>query len=100
MFVCCARFDLDAAAGCVTPPGIKYASQLTKPEHRKAPDGFHSVTSLDMPGREIVVFPGSPGTPAYPAYNPYRDVGPHFHKLLPAKRPPGSLPKYVERLGL
>ena len=30
--------------------------------------GFHSITSADEPGREIVVFPGSPGTPSYPAY--------------------------------
>ena len=46
--------------------------------------GFHSITSADEPGREIVVFPGSPGTPSYPAYivsyttclckDPYRDL--------------------------
>lgn len=30
--------------------------------------GFHSCTSDSLPGREVIVFPGSPGTPAYPAY--------------------------------
>jgi hypothetical protein len=52
-------------------------------EHRKPPDGSHSVTSHDMPGRKIEVFPGNPSTPAYPEYiltyksplqsDPYKD---------------------------
>ena len=53
---------------CAKKQAVRSARDLTKREHREAPNGFHSCTSWDSPGREIVVFPGSPGSPVFPAY--------------------------------
>ena len=68
---------------CVRKAAIRNKHHLLRPEHRKPPEGFQSVTSEDVSGREVVVFPGNPCTPAYPAYvltyttpfqsDPYRD---------------------------
>eukprot|EP00931_Biecheleriopsis_adriatica_P016667 TRINITY_DN12230_c0_g1_i2.p1 TRINITY_DN12230_c0_g1~~TRINITY_DN12230_c0_g1_i2.p1 ORF type:complete len:518 (-),score=44.44 TRINITY_DN12230_c0_g1_i2:137-1531(-) len=92
-FIRRSRNDLDAelqlllcrvvVGWCSKKPGIKNSKELLRPDNRRPPDKCHSVTSDTMPGREIIVFPGSPGTPVYPAYvlsyttqsrvDPYRD---------------------------